>query len=179
MAWTERFKAKLSRKRSTTPPPSQASSTSIAPHAPATPGPSTPGPATSQPSLSERLWNQAYDQTKADDFSTVDIYEKILSASLDQKDADPADASHTVDLTSQQNTIEQDSKKRCVQMRQLVQDGLKRTERDAKVKRGVEDGIQVVMTVKEVVDKAVQAAPEAAIAWVGVCFALEVSPTTA
>jgi hypothetical protein len=29
--------------------------------------------------------------------------------------------------------------------------------------------------VKEVVDKAIQASPEAAVAWVGVCFALEVS----
>jgi hypothetical protein len=30
------------------------------------------------------------------------------------------------------------------------------------------------MAVKEVVDKAIQASPEAAVAWVGVCFALEV-----
>lgn len=30
------------------------------------------------------------------------------------------------------------------------------------------------MAVKEVVNKAIQASPEAAVAWVGVCFALEV-----
>lgn len=31
------------------------------------------------------------------------------------------------------------------------------------------------MVVKEIVNKAIQASPEAAVAWVGVCFALEVS----
>ncbi|KAF2183979.1 NACHT-domain-containing protein, partial [Zopfia rhizophila CBS 207.26] len=168
-AWTERFKAKLGRKKPPTSPPGKASSASITPHAPA-----TPDPASSPPSLPERLWNQAYDQAKAGDSRTVDIYEKILSARLSQKDADPADTSHSADLASQQNAIEQDLDKRWMQMRQLVQDGLHRTERDANVKRGMEDGIQAAMAVKEVVDRAVQAAPEAALVWVGVCFALEI-----
>jgi hypothetical protein len=66
-----------------------------------------------------------------------------------------------------------------MQMRQLVQDGLHRTERDANVKQGMEDGIQAAIAVKEVVDRAVQASPEAALVWVGVCFALEVSPAVA
>jgi hypothetical protein len=59
-------------------------------------------------------------------------------------------------------------------MQRLVNHGLRRTERDAELKQGMEDGIQAALAVKEVVDKAVQASPEAAIAWVGVCFALEV-----
>lgn len=42
------------------------------------------------------------------------------------------------------------------------------------MKQGMEDGIRAAMAIKEVVDKAVQASPEAAIAWVGVCFILEV-----
>jgi hypothetical protein len=45
------------------------------------------------------------------------------------------------------------------------------------VKQGMEDSIQAAMTVKAVVDKAIQAAPEAALAWVGVCLALEVGTT--
>lgn len=61
-----------------------------------------------------------------------------------------------------------------MQMQQLVQNGLHRTEKDARVKQDMEEGIQAAMAVKEVVDKAIQASPEAAIAWVGVCFALEV-----
>ena len=35
--------------------------------------------------------------------------------------------------------------------------------------------MQAVHSVKGIIDKAVKAAPEAALAWVGVCFALEVS----
>ena len=91
-----------------------------------------------------------------------------MSARLSQKDADSAD------LASQQNLIEQDPDKRWKQMRQLVQDGLHRTEKDISVKQGIQDSIQAAMAMKEVVDKAVQASPEAALAWVGVCFVLEV-----
>lgn len=169
--WTERLKAKLGGKKSPTSPLGEASSTSITPHAPATPDPAAP-----PPSLPEQLWNQAYDQVKTGDSSTVDTYEKILSARLSQKDEDPADSSHSADLASQQNAIEQDPGKRWKQMCQLVQDGLHRTEKDTNVKRGMEDGIQAAMAVKEIVDRAVQASPEAALAWVGVCFALEVGP---
>jgi hypothetical protein len=159
--WTERLKAKLG----------EASSTSITPHAPATPDPGAP-----PPSLPEQLWNQAYDQVKTGDSSTVDTYEKILSARLSQKDADPADSSHSADLASQQNAIEQDPDKRWKQMCQLVQDGLHRTEKNTNVKHGMEDGIQAATAMKEVVGRAMQASPEAALAWVGVCFALEVGP---
>ncbi|ERF68387.1 hypothetical protein EPUS_06803 [Endocarpon pusillum Z07020] len=161
--WTERLRAKLGRKKPLTAPLGEASSTSTVPHASA-----ALDPAASQPSLPERLWNQAYDQAKAGDLSIVDTYERILSAQLSQKNADPAD------LASQQNEIDQNPEKRWVQMRRLVQDGLHRTEKETNVKQGMEDGIQAAMAVKEVVDKAIKAAPEAALAWVGVCLALEI-----
>jgi hypothetical protein len=164
--WTKRLKATLGRKKPPTSPLGEAWSTSITPHALATPDPTAPPPGSP-----EQLWNQAYDQAKTTDSDTVDIYEKILSARLSQNDADSAD------LASQQNVIEQDADKRWKQMCQLVQDGLHRTEKDTNVKQRIEDGIQPAMAVKEVVDRAVQVAPEAALAWVGVCFALEVGST--
>ena len=163
--WTERLKAKLGRKNPLTYSLSKASSTSTIPH-----GSTVLDPTASSPSLPERLWNQSYDQAKASDSSIVDTYETILSTRLSQKDADPTD------LASQQNKIEQNPEKRWIQMRQLVQDGLHRTEKEANMKQGMEDGIQAAMAVKAVVDKAMQTAPEAALAWVGGCFALEVGP---
>lgn len=60
-------------------------------------------------------------------------------------------------------------------MERLVRAGLERTEKEATVKQGIEQGMQAVNSVKGIVDKAVQASPEAALAWVGICFALEVS----
>ncbi|KAK7177940.1 nwd1 protein [Paraphaeosphaeria sporulosa] len=124
--------------------------------------------------LPARLWNQAYDQAKTSDPSTVDGYEEILTIRLSEEDGTASIPSHSADLASQQNQIAQDAGKRWMQMELLVQNGLHRTEKDAKVKQGMEEGIQAAMAVKEVVDKAIQASPEAAIAWVGVCFALEI-----
>jgi hypothetical protein len=60
-------------------------------------------------------------------------------------------------------------------MQQLVQEGLDRTQNQASIKRGIDEGLQAVQVVRGIVDKAVHAAPEAAVAWVGVCLGLEVS----
>jgi hypothetical protein len=62
-------------------------------------------------------------------------------------------------------------------MQQLVELSLHTTEMDANFKQKIGDGLQAAMRVKEIIDKAVQASPEAAIAWVSVCFALEVCVT--
>ncbi|KAI8314939.1 hypothetical protein K4K61_003385 [Colletotrichum sp. SAR11_59] len=59
-------------------------------------------------------------------------------------------------------------------MERLVQAGLQKTERNATTKQVINNAIQIASPLKEVVGKAVQAAPEAAIAWVGVSFALEI-----
>lgn len=59
-------------------------------------------------------------------------------------------------------------------MQQLVKAGLDRTQKQASIKQGINEGLQAVQAVRGIVDKAVQAAPEAAIAWVGVCLGLEV-----
>jgi hypothetical protein len=59
-------------------------------------------------------------------------------------------------------------------MQKLAELGLSRTE-----KQRAGDGMQAVLMLKEIVGKAVQALPEAAFAWVGVCFALEVRDAAA
>jgi hypothetical protein len=161
----DRLEAKLRKKNALTASPS-----TITPHAQA-----TPDPPTSPPSIPERLWNRAYERAKTNDSTTVDAYEKILSVRLVERNATGVpDTSSSAELASQHNGISQNADKRRVQMQQLVQYGLHKTEKDANVKQGIGDGIQAAMAIKEVVDKAIQASPEAAVAWVGVCFALEV-----
>jgi hypothetical protein len=166
----ERLKAKLGRKDPPASPPVETSATSITPHAQTAPDPAPSPPTTIQ----ERLWNQAYDQAKTTDSNTVDAYEKILSAQLSRQDDGASTAPTSTDLTSQLNEIAGEPIERRKQMQLLVRDGLRRTERDANRKQGMEDNIQAAMELKEVVSKAVQASPEAALAWVSVCFALEV-----
>ncbi|KAM6516799.1 hypothetical protein FSOLCH5_007741 [Fusarium solani] len=59
-------------------------------------------------------------------------------------------------------------------MQQLVQAGLDRTKKQASIKRGIDEGLQAVQAVRGIMDNAVKAAPEAAVAWVGVCLGLEI-----
>jgi hypothetical protein len=60
-------------------------------------------------------------------------------------------------------------------MGQLVHAGLKKTEKGAKVKQGIGQAMQVVLSAKDIISSAIQAVPQAALAWTGVCFALQVS----
>ena len=60
-------------------------------------------------------------------------------------------------------------------MDQLIQAGLAKTEREAKIKQNVGEIMQKVLLVKDIVSSAIGTMPQAALAWTGVCFALQVS----
>jgi hypothetical protein len=116
------------------------------------------------------LWNRAYDELKVKEPDLVDAYERILSCKLSNGEISPADSEPP------ENEIEQKNpEKRRSQMTRLTRAGLDKTEKEAAVKQGIEDGMQAVHAVRGIIDGAVKAAPEAALAWVGVCFVLEVS----
>jgi len=155
-----RFKAKIGWRDKTESPPPPAKTAS--PH----------GTASQPQDLRERLWNRAYDQAREDDSAAVEAYEKILSIWLsEQQNGVMGSQSSAI---SHQNEIAKDVVERRSQMQILVELGLSRTEKHARDTQKVGDGMQAVLTIKELVGKAVQASPQAAIAWVGVCFALEV-----
>lgn len=59
-------------------------------------------------------------------------------------------------------------------MQQLVQLGLERTKKIATIKGLVADGLDVVDSLKGIIDQAVNASPEASIAWAGISFGIEV-----
>ncbi|KAG9258753.1 WD40-repeat-containing domain protein [Emericellopsis atlantica] len=105
--------------------------------------------------LRARLWNSAYNELQADEPKIVEAYEKFLSLELPTaEDTEPQPRWH--------------------RMQRLVEVGLQKTAREAAVKEQVNSAIQTVNVVRGLVGKVVQASPEAAIAWVGVSFALEV-----
>ncbi|KAL3587909.1 hypothetical protein FPOAC2_13808 [Fusarium poae] len=163
---------------SSTPPPQTPSPTSsrlaslLAPRPTSQPTPFLPtstDPDTSPlPSLQERLWNEAYDKLKENEPKLVGVYEKILSAKLHGDDPSSATREST------DNEIGETPRTRCGQMQQLVQAGLDRTQKQASIKQGIDEGLQAVQEVRRIVDKALHAAPEAAVAWVGVCLGLEI-----
>ncbi|KFA55450.1 hypothetical protein S40293_09850 [Stachybotrys chartarum IBT 40293] len=117
-------------------------------------------------SLQERLWNDAYDEAKSSHPKLVEAYEQILSNMLDE--------TNPTSETREVNVIGGDRETRSRQMQQVVRRGLDRTQKQASVKQGIGEGLQVWQVVRGIVDKAVSMAPEGAIAWAGVCLGLEI-----
>ncbi|KAK0756825.1 hypothetical protein N5P37_010343 [Trichoderma harzianum] len=116
------------------------------------------GPTSTPTSLAEHLWDRAYDDLKKQDAALIQAYEKILSNKLNEATG------------SEQNIIAQhDAHARRNQMRQLIYDGLNKTAKEAKVK----EVIGIAISTKDIITNAVQAVPQAALAWTGVCMALE------
>ena len=127
-----------------------------APSAPVDPSP---------PSQPEQLWDQAYDDLKADEPTLVELYETILSHELDDNSKE-----------AKGNVIEQtDQPKRQSQMDRLLNTGIDKIKRLAKVEKNIGDAINIVLSVKEAIGSGLQAVPIAALAWTGVCVALQAS----
>ncbi|KAH0523411.1 hypothetical protein TsFJ059_008419 [Trichoderma semiorbis] len=115
-------------------------------------------PTSTPTTFAEHLWDRAYDDLKKQDVALIQAYEKILSNKLNEATG------------SEQNIIAQhDTHARRNQMRQLIYDGLNKTAKEAKVK----EVIGIAISTKDIITNAVQAVPQAALAWTGVCVALE------
>ncbi len=119
----------------------------------------------------EDIWDRAYDSLQKDNAELVDAYEKILSNKPSAIDSPP-------DASEPQNTIERNPDTRRKQMHKLIQDGLQKTKREAAIIHGVGEAAQFVLSAKDMIDAAIQAVPQAALAWTGVCFALQVRRRT-
>ncbi|KAI9767962.1 MAG: hypothetical protein M1840_005274 [Geoglossum simile] len=118
--------------------------------------------------LSEQLWDRAYDGLRRSEPKLLDAYERILSQKLKEDNFSP-------DEPKFENSIEQtNTTKRWLQMEQLVQAGLKKTEGEDKVKQAVGEVLQGILVVKDVVSLAIQTVPQAALAWAGVCLSLQI-----
>lgn len=111
--------------------------------------------------MQEKLWNESYDTLRNSENKYIVEYEEILLYEL--KKENPA-------ITSLGTSYEE----RWRNMQRLVEIGLKKTEKEAKIYGKVNDGLQLFDTVRSLVTPAVSAVPQAAIPWVGVCFILEV-----
>ncbi|KAM0524770.1 hypothetical protein ACHAPE_000871 [Trichoderma viride] len=117
-------------------------------------------------SLPEHLWDRAYDELKeneTNEAALIHAYEQILSHHLEPKS----------DIDA--NIIAQDDPSaRRAQMNQLVTSGLAKIKRETKTKESLDKGVQVLLSAKEIISSAIQTVPQAALAWTGVCVALEI-----
>jgi hypothetical protein len=125
--------------------------------------PTTPSKSSAQ-TEPEQLWDQAYDDLKHDEPKLFRLYERILSYDLGGLEG------------AKENIIEQTRRKeRQSQMYSLLNTGLDKTEKLAKVENNIGDAINIVLSIKQAIGSGLQAVPIAALAWTGVCVALQAS----
>ncbi|KAL4739561.1 hypothetical protein BDV11DRAFT_169973 [Aspergillus similis] len=121
--------------------------------------------------IAENLWTIAYDRLKVEENELVDTYERILSRELEGSSSPDTEGNITE---------HGDARKRQLQMEELIRVGTKRLQRGDNVKTAVGEAMQGVLALNNVIGAALQPVPQAALAWVGVSFALQilVNPTT-
>ncbi|KAL6864200.1 hypothetical protein J3F83DRAFT_151605 [Trichoderma novae-zelandiae] len=116
--------------------------------------------------LQGRLWNEAYELLKASNAELVDSYERILSRELLR------DQHGGFEPMSLDNRIDAGYEERWKQMHIIVDAALGRQEERVARKQKIGGGLAAVGIVMR---QAARTAPEAAVAWTGVCFAFEMA----
>ncbi|KKF95321.1 Vegetative incompatibility protein HET-E-1 [Ceratocystis platani] len=120
------------------------------------------------PSIQERIWNQAYKAAEDENKDLVKAFEKIVFAEVqpDGMGAEPADRTHSKTTPEQEASF--------LQVRQFVQDGISQTEKGASTRQKIDQGLQVVNTVRGFIEKALIVAPEAAFVWATFSLGIDV-----
>lgn len=121
----------------------------------------------SLPSLQEQLWNDAYDEIQAKEPKLIEAYEEVI---LQQ----PVQSAAESNPIGTDNTAADAREARRHRMQLLVQQGLQSTQVAFSAKDNIDSGMQAVVAIRGAMEAAVKTCPPAAIAWVGVCFGLEV-----
>lgn len=117
-------------------------------------------------SLLGDLWKKAYDCVRTEEEPTVLAYEKLLDKRLQElNECSPLSASTQITFA----TLEQPE-----QLEKFVAAGFKKSEDIARAKENIKEFGRVAQPVKAVMNVVVQAAPQAALAWSCVSFALQV-----
>ncbi|KAH6967459.1 hypothetical protein EDB82DRAFT_518548 [Fusarium venenatum] len=116
--------------------------------------------------LESSIWIEAYTKLKDEDTKLVARYEKVLEKLIQEDSFD-------------ENVIEEapmdiGKPAQIQRMDKAIQLGLRRTEKEAKLKGRFGDMTRLINIVRPVVDKAVKPSPEAALVWSCFTFGLEV-----
>ncbi|KAL2887360.1 Vegetative incompatibility protein HET-E-1 [Ceratocystis lukuohia] len=118
--------------------------------------------------LQERIWENAYEGSRTKEPKLVEAFEKIILS-------DPLDDETSLEPTNRiEDKATADLKVTSYQMRKVAERGIKRTKKEASLKQVIDDGLRAVQAIMGIMDKALRAAPEAAVIWATVCLGIEV-----
>lgn len=120
-------------------------------------------------SKSQELWNAAYDSLEENEDSgeLVRCYLKTLMTVLGTKPDMVSNLDISADL--------KDPTRRQMIMKKLVEEGQAKISTPSNVTKRVGGVVEFILSVKGMVDAAIQTNPQAALPWAGVCFGLQVS----
>ncbi|PHH52935.1 Vegetative incompatibility protein HET-E-1 [Ceratocystis fimbriata CBS 114723] len=118
--------------------------------------------------LQEKIWENAYKGSRSKEPKLVEAFEKIIlseshhdETSVEATDRIEGKATAELNVTSSQ-------------MRKVAERDIERTKKEAALKQGIDDGLRAVQAVMGIMDRALRAAPEAAVIWATVCLGIEV-----
>ncbi|KAL4725922.1 hypothetical protein ACLX1H_006596 [Fusarium chlamydosporum] len=117
-------------------------------------------------SLPEKLWKAAYSALEQKEPEVVKAYEEILLKVQEEW--------NNADVPPELEKLEQSKSLGSCNMWRLIYTGLKRSKRQAELKESVSSGLQIVDSIKGVVDKAVKYSPGASVVWAGASLGLEI-----
>jgi hypothetical protein len=117
------------------------------------------------------LWDEAYDALGDKDPGLLKAYQTVLTRELNETSDDEKKNPQTNEIKND------DLETRRSQMEQLIQSGLKRIEKEAKLKQSIGGVTSIVSDAINVISLAVQACPQAALALTGVTLAIQVGLT--
>ncbi|KAM7208838.1 hypothetical protein V8F06_014919, partial [Rhypophila decipiens] len=121
---------------------------------------------TEQPS--QRLWDAAYDSLaeNKDTAELVRSYMETLEKVLGDKTCELSAVEISASL--------KDPSQRQAHMRKLIEEGQAKLSTSSKIRQGVGDVVQFVLSAKGMIDLAIQNIPQAALPWAGVCIGLRI-----
>ncbi|KAL2886329.1 Vegetative incompatibility protein HET-E-1 [Ceratocystis lukuohia] len=120
--------------------------------------------------LQEKVWENAYKGVRSKEPKLVEAFEKIVLSECHYEDDEPC-----VEPTDRiKGKMTAELKVTSSQMREIAERGIERTKKEAALKQGIDDGLRAVQAVMGIMDRALRAAPEAAVIWATVCLGIEV-----
>lgn len=117
----------------------------------------------------QELWDEAYDDLKAEEPKLMQMYEVILSNKLNDPNFDHNPAENKA------NVIAAAGDERRAQMLAIIQTGQTKIKTEVHIKESVGQVMEIVNSAKSIISTAIQAAPQSALPWSIVSMALDVS----
>ncbi|TFB00416.1 hypothetical protein CCMA1212_007911 [Trichoderma ghanense] len=113
-------------------------------------------------SCPQELWDEAYDQLKTEETKLLQVYEVILTNTLNDQNG--------VNV----NSIKANGDERRAQLLLVIEAAQKKMHTEARVKETMGEGMKIVNSVRYIITAAVQAAPQAALPWSLVTMSLDI-----